>query len=412
MPAYDIQTSNIGCAETEDNWCDAGRRTDEANWDDYKAAAVVASDGSPYDGSIQSIFCPNSYFAIMTGCAGNSWDGIAYEGITGSSGSYCSAGLDDADYPYFCVPKYSYKEETDSAGSEGDRCDTPDYIDGFGYEDSYNTNDYNHWNSDLNLRVYVLKPSDFITARSFYNDCRVKGALDITDFTDPYDTLLDVPQESSVYSCGTLAYCGSYYENFEVTGAQMRWFLNFQTYPVCSTLVQTSTTAAVEDEFGLETYNAAWTDRLWEESVSFPAINDPAEEDDYFGYSYTTSSTPFGAATDWETLEAEFDSSTANPDPYPHHVLSCGENSDIDATPNYADNYWDWESALLNGSSCDESGYDVSPSDLADLEAEARAYFHLSYGFDPHQGSFLDVGGYYDNDYDAVTAETSDSAIP
>ncbi|MFA4845906.1 MAG: hypothetical protein WC654_05085, partial [Patescibacteria group bacterium] len=104
--AYNIQTSNIACAES-DNVCSAGGLTDESDWGTYYD--VANETGVSYDGSPVSVFCPNGYFAIMTGCG--SWDQLAYEGIVGETNDYCAQGWGDADYPYFCVPKFSYKTQ-------------------------------------------------------------------------------------------------------------------------------------------------------------------------------------------------------------------------------------------------------------------------------------------------------------
>ncbi|MBI5793591.1 hypothetical protein HZA87_00685, partial [Candidatus Uhrbacteria bacterium] len=383
-PAYSVWTSNIACAETTDGLCDAGGRTDEtdwgdskSDWGDYKTDAVTASDRVPYDGSLTSIFCPKGYFAIMTGCG--TWDQSAYSAIAGSSGSgfYCSTGGDE-DYPYFCVPKFSYKTEADGSAAEGDKCLTPDEdggeeVVGFEFSDTYNTGSYSHWSSDLNLRVYVLTPSNFATAWNYYDDCRVAGVIDsVGEYASPYDTFDELPESESV-PCG-LGDCGFYYDHQEdssgegIEGVSDLTPWHITEYPVCSTLVQVSSTQPDEDDSPFETYNAAWTDRLWESSTAGFSIADPGGDDAHFGYTYETLLSAFGAAQDPDERLAEF-TSEANPDPWAHEPVLCDETRFTFSTP-----------PADPSVACDSPGQTVSSTTGGD----ARSYLEVDFSYDTY----------------------------
>ena len=60
VPAYSVWTSNVGCAEVVDLWCDAGF----GDWDIWKETANDGSLGSTNDDCISSVWCPEGFFGV------------------------------------------------------------------------------------------------------------------------------------------------------------------------------------------------------------------------------------------------------------------------------------------------------------------------------------------------------------
>ncbi len=340
--AYSVWTSNILCAEEVDDYCDGGLYYDhegteaeqddaETTWDVWLATANDPSSNSTNDDCISSVFCPEGYFAVMTGCGGQ--DNSTYHDLNGgASGQYCGASITTDDCPYFCVPKFSYKTATDAEGDDGDRCLSPGNY--YTVDYSVNTSDVgDHWYPGLNVEVYVLAPWRFDNAFELYDDCAARGVLgdSLDEFTSPYDLLEDgIPTTEDPTTCygNNLVSCGYYYSYADgITGVDSLAAWVFTRYPACSTLVQVSATEPNEDDYPFDSYNAAWTDRLWESSSAAFSIADPGGDDAHFGYTYDTLLSPYGVATDPEELAVEF-TTDDNPDPWAHTPVMCSEGND------------------------------------------------------------------------------------
>lgn len=309
---YDIRTTGIGCAEVQDNNCN-----NDGTWGAFKDEADNSDSGQ--DDCVAAVWCPDGYFAVMTGCGDQSFDEM------------CLETWGDNDCPFFCVPKYSYK-------SSGEPCLAPTI-----YSYHLQIDDVgDHWSSPKpDTYVYVLQPNDFGTAKDFYLDCAVKGVVDgsgghIAEYYTPRDNFGAV-----------LPTDGGSTNGYRDLG------FNYQPYAACTSVVQVSTKTLEEGNdtnLPFDTYNAAWTNRLWKDNPTFEPLPDPFADQTHFGYQYPTLLSPYGAALDY--LQKRLDL-----DPYPHPLVMC-ESDRLDQTVPAVD------------LSC-PAGYDSVTSDLGE---EARAY--------------------------------------
>ncbi len=298
--AYDIRTTDIGCAETQDNQC---AKVADNSWEAFADEADDSDSGQ--DDCIAAVWCPEGFFAIMTGCGDL------------DTGDRCREGLGDSDCPFFCVPKASYKT-TDTGGyTIGAPCEDPHVSDEIPYHsrvqiDSVGEHWANAYGTAPDTYVYLLEPSDFDTAIEFYDDCKAKGVVEnIEEYYTPETGLGELSSAGGGSTTG--------YRDLEY---------NYYPYAACTTIVQVSSNTIQEESvLDFETYNAAWTDRLWE-STTFPSITDPGGDSSHFGYAYGTLLEPYGAALDY-LLKAE------DPDPYPHPLVMCEieESSNLQEVP-------------------------------------------------------------------------------
>lgn len=305
---YDIGTTGIACAETQDIECN------DIDWLDFKEEANNSNNAK--DDCVAGVWCPQGYFAVMTGCGNESYD---------NNGDKQCVQNTDNDCPFFCVPFLSYKNASDGGGEEGDACLTPDELDaapldGIGFNNDLNDDgDYydtayslntgsignyeDNWGTDApHIQIYVMKSDDFLNARDYYDDCWVRGVTkNITEYVKPKQEISELFPEN----LGSQGY------------REMTW--NYMPSSICSTVVKVSEKSldleeSNEDILPFSTYNAAWTDRLWE--TADPGFNFGGDQ--HFGYEFETLTEPFGAAIDYEILQSL-------PDPYAHKIVMCTE---------------------------------------------------------------------------------------
>lgn len=329
---FTVQTSDIGCAEVQDGNCDG----DGMDWTDFRNESDNSK--SAQDDCLAGIWCPDGYFAVMTGCGDL------------DEASYCSESGGDKDCPYFCVPKLSYKTQADGGGVEGEFCLAPGNLDGYDfdappfYEDSKGdvqdsidagapANYYidlgdlasddrdvsDHWGgaNKPNIRVFVVQWDDFANLRTYYDDCAVRGVVDNIDeytYSDVFGALdVDELPSSREVSCG-LGQCGFYGLSHQITPAAM-----------CTSVVQVSSKSLTDEDHSIfKSYNATWTNRVWEGQVDLdtPYALTGSNPDD-LGYRYDTDVSPYGAAVDYRNLALAIDVQ-------PHQIAMC-VNPDDDA---------------------------------------------------------------------------------
>jgi hypothetical protein len=318
---YNVRTSGIACAEVQDGECNDGG----SNWAGFRNESDNSS--SNQDDCVAGVWCPDGFFAVMTGCGKL------------DTQSECDAG-GDADCPYFCVPKLSYKtqDDPDLNASAGDPCLTPHAALGIDVdppphneetksevEENTNNGAYylivndvaDHWagNDAPNIRVYVLTPDQFEDAKAFYNDCEAKGVTNnIGEFT--YSEIQSEFEDVDVAVGNLLNYtdvkCG-----FLGSGDCGFRDLQHDFIPgaYCTSVVQVSSNTLKDEQNGaFDTYNAAWTDRLWEASNAAYSLN--TLDNTHLAYTYLTEKTPYGAAVDYLQLEGDID-------PQPHRLVMC-----------------------------------------------------------------------------------------
>lgn len=369
---YDIGTTGVACAETQDINCNDG------SWTDFKEKA---DGGVDTDDCVAGVWCPEGYFAIMGGCGAQ------------ANVSSCDQPVGyDSDCPYFCVPFLSYKTSGEGVGKDGDACLPPDDADALEYDldsdisqstaytlgtGNVADNAANFGSSATDIRIYVLKPDQFDDAWNFYNDCFVRGVTDnLIEYLIPHQDVGDLVSEYG----GSKGY------------RSMLW--NYQPKAVCTEVVRVSEKLLGEEEnenvLPFNTYNAAWTNRLWE-----TAAYDLSTTDVYFGYEYGTLHEPFGAATDYLNL-------LLDDDPRAHEIVMC-------ASDKYAQEIPPVDTSV----SCPTSEYSFTSSSGED----ARAYIDLSLEVSDERNSFLcysddcgcDLGDYPDFVYSRDLCNWDDS---
>jgi hypothetical protein len=353
--AYNVGTTPMACAEVQDNNCNDG------SWLDFKNEAKVTSASSGQDDCTAAAWCPDGFFGVMTGCGAQAPD----------DGEMCSGG--DWDCPFICVPKLSYKTEQDD--DIGEPCLPPTELSalssltwsGAGGGDDENVNPwyykvsevYDHWSNDTgywndyfpgygtNAWFYVLQRDDFETAYSYYNDCLARGVLSdlsedddypdppgghLSQFLLPMDSIGELPHEISAGH----VFSGEGFRDLSYS---------FNTEAVCTSLVQVSTkTLAEDDSLPFDTYNAAYTDRLWQTDTDRYTITGAASDD--FGYSNSTGQAQFGKATDYQIIEDLID-------PFPHRVVACVLG--LDKVPGKADPAVSCDAGTISSSSGDDA---------------------------------------------------------
>ena len=276
--AYDLRSTgqnDYACAETNDGNCNDAETLD------------AFQDDEPH----KNIWCPKGYVAFMGPC-----------GDVAPSG-YCTQGGDD-DYPYFCVPRLSYHTSGDL---EGQACKFPG-------EDPSDLNPVPNYTAitktsvtrpaPLNVKLYFSDATKWETAKKFYADCVVKGVTDAASLTN----YLGTESPSGVASKGSGADGSESYRGFN---------LNAKSYAACQTIAQVGATSL---QSGV--YNAAWTDRVWQNVNNKYAIQEAnGSVDSHLGYTVTSPLVIYGQTLD---LGAK----NANKDPDPMRIFMCGAGGD------------------------------------------------------------------------------------
>jgi len=210
--AYDIGMTGVYCSETQSEECQDGNGGDNT---------FVTPEDFSTDGIGSDMYCPTGYFAVFAGC------GDAAPAKDDDEDNYWCGGADD-DWPYFCVPKFSFhtKDATGKPTDKGEPCEIPT-------ESSFVKSKTENWfvgkfnNVDTYLLRDVTGPSwtGIRTGLGSYEDCQVKGIF--KDSTS--------------------------YQNF-VVGGELPSTI---AYPACKSLVEVATASKSDS-------NAAWTNRVWQ----------------------------------------------------------------------------------------------------------------------------------------------------
>ncbi len=255
--AYDIgSSSDYLCAEIP-GW---------GNCDDAATMDALNDDGAYKDAN-----CPAGFFAVMSPCG---------DAALGGDDPYCEGG--DDDYPYFCVPKLSYKTQ-DAQGkvtAKGDACTPPNkdqLISG-----SYNSSGETTVSSNNGTQVYYMNEDNWGDAKSKYNDCKVRGVF----------------SDESTYQ----KYIGDGSMNANIT---------LEAYPACRSLVQVAKKSDPNGDL-----NVAWTNRVWKNAAVPYTVND---------YKAATPIEPFGIT---KSLSAKLDKSQLV-DPSPNRIYACAKADSV-----------------------------------------------------------------------------------
>ena len=346
---YNLKTqdaeSGAACAESPSGGCDYGSYGE--SWDGF------TSDLFLKDSCLASVWCPDGYFAVMTGCS----DLAKTNGPTG--GEECTTGGDD-DCPFYCVPKGAYKtqQDTDLPGGLGSSlagtpCFSPiqleddskvldssfvlrldnggifddgiadskeirdlllsdserAYPDGISYTDYDAEGEAGKSLFDVYLVHDQLGDMTFNDLFEYYDDCETRGIVgeSIDDFIFPFENM-DQMLAMSERSESSLSFRGLQ--------------LEADSYAACTAVVQVSDDSA--DVNG--NYNYAWTDRTWLSGGGY-SIDDA---DARFKYETDTAQAVFGKAADVETfLNSVRDLSGIDgfSDLYPMPVTMCTDGT-------------------------------------------------------------------------------------
>lgn len=238
----------IACADTTDQCIDNGI------WSGGFQPFIDAwNKNKPFD----YMYCPKGYFALVAPCGKGQDD---KENI-----HYCSSSkIKDVyydQYPYVCIPLLAKKPD-------GTDCKMPQKADGM--LDSHAMS-----KASENGHIAYLMYENFDGTKSFdnlinyYKDCKVSNIG--SDVLGKYFDDLNFANATQ-HSAGNQSY--------------NRLNMQVATGQICGNVVQTSTTNATN-------YNAAWTDRLWENDKNTFAI---APVDPIFSYVQKTVNTSFGAS--------------------------------------------------------------------------------------------------------------------
>lgn len=338
---YDLLVGNLIEADTDLDataCAENGSLTDDCNGTNDWEGFIGCIEDTPELSCIESVWCPDGYFAVMTGA-----NKLSY--IDGTNKSDCPSGA-DWECPFFCVPKNSYKisgaDVGDFSFSAGDPCLPPTELDAkggsltnllkghytaswlntnLGTERAYplgflSQNAYTDQGDDTPFPmfdIYLVKDRyfdsdstpeyNFNQLHEYYDDCRVKGlsSESMADFIFPAESVSEMLSWSPDQATGEKAYRNL---NFSVT-----------SYTACTALVQVSSDVA--DSGG--NYNWAWTDRDWSSSPSPYAIQDTDASDLRFGYKSSTPQSIYGMATDPELWTESFEGS----DQWPMKAVMC-----------------------------------------------------------------------------------------
>ena len=303
---WDLKTTGVACAENTiaDNPCD-----DEDPVDNDSELVRAAKE----DGAYTGVYCPPAYFAIMVGCG------------DANNNSMCTQGLGD-DYPYFCVPKASYK-------ADKSECVAP-------------TAKLVELTSVFNTKIYLTNKAQWDAAITAYKSCEVKGILqqDISNYvggtyaaspssipsalirdqsgTDIAKKLALDAAASFIPGVGLVAIVDFALDAFASVFFDFYYYYGFSpnlvSYPSCKSVVQVSGSTTTGD------VNAAWTNRLWNNDLNtFSLIPNST----LLSYMHQTANELFGSAIDPSTKNTQL------PDPDPIRIATCQDGSSSTLLP-------------------------------------------------------------------------------
>jgi hypothetical protein len=379
---YGLRTTDYACAESAPTTVGFDPCPGPNNGNKVVDNWFAGNNDGPQDqgeyAARESVFCPEGYFAVMTGCGGNN-NHVGAPKV--NNDRICTQG--DNDYPYFCVPKLSYhtKDKMDSSFSDdtsgdignldfkaGDPCLPPDVnrssseMEGlYPYAHAYKNFGEVSFGSGgdevgLHKEVYAVHGSQFLALNDFYRDCETRGLsrdtaiASLAPFSKKANAPIAPPDKmttnklnqafNEISSSGDLQ--ASYvvvapyvYTALGVSLAALTndtgWYRLKVPIDVKTSCTEISQVSSISLQDGR--YNAAWTDRVWEGGSDFtidsPWLN-PADRsvqltgnqeprDQRFEYEVGQEEPPFGMF-----MQALLN---GNPvyqyDPYPQFVEHC-----------------------------------------------------------------------------------------
>jgi hypothetical protein len=260
----------------------------------YGSGDSCGSDGE-YEGCIDSVECPDGYFALLGSCADSSsskQNQFAYycrytnqNDLRGSQG--------DSDCPYMCIPKGSVHlyDGVDVSGSEsehetGEACLPPDENSDVTFGGSTESG------TAFNGNIYVFPGTGgetFTNAVKYYVDCALLG-IDLNEFGSYFPSTLMSSRSSGSETD---------HDSLNITNS---------TYFACESLVQVN-----DEDLG----NKAWTDRLWAYTEDFSRIDYDSSDGD-LGYDYDAVTAPYGVSIGPEDIFLE-----------QYYTAILGENLDV-----------------------------------------------------------------------------------
>jgi len=259
---YNLQTTSIGCAETDSNVLDFTIGCEEAG---------RTSSWFSEESCFRSSYCPIGYFGIISGC--------------GDKNPINTCGQDQTfgDCPFYCVPKYSLHTTNgsyeDLSWKIGDPCLPPN---------SNNApNAIASAKKSPNSASFYLVSSTWNDNRNYYQDCVVKG-LDIDTATEYWGRSPGLPPPSNAFEENFWGDNKVDYSKLSFTEAKDWEYLG------CKKLVQTSATSLIDGY-----YNKAWNNRV-SSSHSVYNIKDTV---DALSYGVLEKYSPFASSTDLNLFE-------------------------------------------------------------------------------------------------------------
>ena len=384
--SYDLKVGNtieddgsgVGPACAESKYGSGSPCNGDSGWSDFLGCV----EGHPDKSCVSSVWCPDGYFAVMTGPGGLSK-------VNGTDEA-CETGIDH-DCPFFCVPKGSYKGSPSTVGdvsfAAGSACLPPSTLDSYPVEGTpsaslanvlqkyysarhlndllgttraYGTGGYLAYQDQGDetpypaFDLYIVKDQgfdgstpdfNFNTLQEYYDDCRVKGLVgsDVSKLIFPYESVSEMLSAISDQPGNAQAY-----RNLKF-GAD--------SYTACTALAQVSSDVADSDG----NYNWAWTDRDWSSSPTAYPIQESDSSVSQLGYINSTPQAIYGMATDLGTWTDQF----LNADQWPMKADMCTSISG-DSTVQTVGDVTDGEAVCPDGSTL--SGTDGS---------DARPYYDV-----------------------------------
>ncbi|MFC1788270.1 hypothetical protein ACFLZY_03570, partial [Patescibacteria group bacterium] len=279
--SYDIGVSSeIACGE----WT-GFLATCNQDWGDFIEAIETADDHK----CLRNVYCPDGFFAVMTGC----------EGLSTSTGNesdqLCTQGFGhDHDCPFLCVPKLAYLPSDHPEYPNGECYPNAEAFGGIDASERYYSSGQMEdigeffWNSYSGVDTFIVKAEKFEKWRALFQECKVSGISSQTllDYIHPHKNIEIWPKNS---------------RSDDVEYRDLKF--DFQPYLSCESVVQVAQ--------GSE--HAAWTNRTWQDrDPKWSIPTNPAE----LAYSVDTMQFPFGRATDITIHDQDFDAS-------PLEVVMC-----------------------------------------------------------------------------------------
>ena len=310
---YDIGVSSMACAEFVGAGCNTF--SSGLDWNEFTEAMVT--DHSSEHQCIGNVYCPEGFFAVMTGCRDYGYTPSDIAAPT-EEDEYCDkdygGGEDsDTDCAFFCVPENSYTEEADYCDPPGEGIGTPSEWDEAGkdvytppddYESYYVAGVYRSVFPDPDLErpefdLYMIHPDYFEEAYAYYEGCTAKGiSYDVvrSDYITPWagfsEMVDDLPNPADLGEYG--------YYNLQ---------FNFNSYGACEVLQSVSGSEPGD--------NTAWTDRVWQYANY---LIDTTEANLQLAYSAIPGF--FGKSAEYSVFNED--------DAYPMEMLMCKDTGTSD----------------------------------------------------------------------------------